>query len=173
MGSYHWWRTAKRITKLAPVKDVMPDLTGSTCKNNHTDNIATTDSEKADLARFFASQCSKGETVRNNCSAPYPFPEDYSSFSFPSISEEVVVRRLQHLPVFKATGDKMITNRVLGETAPFIAASLTFIFNFSLKTSIFPEHWKTGFVCPLYKQRGDPSQPTNYWPVSCYMLLAR
>ena len=168
LGSYHWWRTAKRITKLAPVKNVMPDLTGSTCKNNNnTDNIATTDSEKADLlARFFASQCSGGETVQNNCSAPYPLPEDYPSFSFPSISEEVVLRRLQHLPVFKATGDKMITNRVLRETAPFIAPSLTFIFNLSLRTSIFPEHWKTAIVCPLYKQRGDPSQPTNYRPVS-------
>ena len=71
--SYHWWRMAKWITKFAPVKSVMPDLTGSSCKNNNnTNNIATTDNEKADLlARFFASQCFEEETVRNNCSAPY------------------------------------------------------------------------------------------------------
>ena len=108
----------------------------------------------------------RGETVKNICSAPYPLPEDYPSFLFPSISEEVVLRLLQDLNVLRATCDKMITNRVLRETAPFITASLIFIFNLSLKSSIFPEHWKTAIVCPLYKQRGDPSQPTNYRPVS-------
>ena len=55
---------------------------------------------------------------------------------------------------------------VLRETAPVIASSLTHIYNLSLTTATFPSDWKRAIVCPIFKNRGEKSDPSNYRPIS-------
>ena len=66
----------------------------------------------------------------------------------------------------KASGCTAISNRVLRETAPVIASSLTHIYNLSLTTATFPSDWKRAIVCPIFKNRGEKSDPSNYRPIS-------
>lgn len=49
---------------------------------------------------------------------------------------------------------------------------LLFIFNLILKTSVFPDVWKIARVCPVLKS-GDPSQMTNYRPISILCNFAK
>ena len=107
----------------------------------------STDSEKANmLAKFFADQCSaRNGRVCEITGAPYPLPEKHPTFSCPNIPDHNILRRLKRLAVHKASDNKLITNRLLRETAPFIAASLTHIFYLSLSTC-FPQQWKVAVI---------------------------
>ena len=97
---------------------------------------------------------------------PFPLPRDHPTFEFTPISETTVLAKLPKLPIFKATGCNQITNRFLRNTAAVIAPSLTYLFNLSIKSSEFPTKWKTAKVTPIFKQKGQRSNPTNYRPIS-------
>ena len=59
-----------------------------------------------------------------------------------------------------------ISNRVLRETALFIARSLTYLFNISIINRVFPAESKSAVVKPVFKNRSSSREPTNYLPVS-------
>ncbi len=160
-GSHRWWQHAKGLSKISTPGLLIPDL-------EQDDELATTPEEKADLlAQFFSTQCSDPDVVSPyEAGAPYPLPADHPTFEFPPISEQAVLKRLQNLSVYKSSGCRTISNRVLKETAPFVANSLTYLYNLSLNTGIFPEEWKAALITPIYKQRGQPQNPTNYRPIS-------
>ena len=40
------------------------------------------------------------------------------------------------------------------------------IYNLSLTTATFPSDWKRAIVCPIFKNRGEKSDPSNYRPIS-------
>ena len=98
----------------------------------------------------------------------------HATFSFPNIPEHTILRRLERLTVHKSSNNKLITNRLLRETAPFIAASLTHIFNLSLSTSGFPQQRQTERISPLL-QRGQSDDPiaTNYRPISLVPAIGK
>ena len=68
----------------------------------------------------------------------------------------------------KATGLDNISAKLLRECPDLIAESLTYIFNQSLLTSIFPDEWKSAGVTPLYKNFGKRNDTTNYRPISVW-----
>ena len=109
------------------------------------------------------------------CGAPFPLPQHHPSFTFPEISELSVFRKLQRLSPFKSTGDMFITNQLLRETAPVISTSLAYLYNLSLKTTVFPSQWKCAKVTPIFKNRGDPSNPgpSNYRTVSLLNAIGK
>ena len=61
----------------------------------------------------------------------------------------------------------------LRECPDLIAESLTYIFNQSLLTGIFPDEWKSARVTPLYKNSGKRNDPTNYRPISVIPVVAK
>ena len=58
-----------------------------------------------------------------------------------------------------------ISSRILKISAPYVLSSLTFIFNKSLLTGIFPERLKFSEVKPIHK-KGDSTDISNYRPIS-------
>ncbi len=169
-GSRHWWQKAKSAAKIskANASTTIPDL-----EENNV--IATTPTQKSDmLATFFARQCSTPTPDSNDTAGcPYPRPKDHPTFEFPPISEQIVLRQLLKLSLFKSSGCRIITNRVLKETAPFVASSLTYLYNLSINTEVFPEEWKSAVVTPIFKNRGKPQDPTNYRPISLLSSVSK
>ena len=100
---------------------------------------ANTDTGKAEhLARFFAGQCSSESLNEDlDIGAPYPSKINKPIFDFQPISESLVLHLLQTLSTSKAYGCTVLTNWVLREFAPFIAPSLTYLYNFSVSTDTF------------------------------------
>ena len=76
-----------------------------------------------------------------------------------------MLKRLSTLNVWKACGNDGIPNRVLMECAAALAGPLTHIFNLSLQSGQFPDHWKKGAITPLFKHKGSRCDPTCYRPV--------
>ena len=125
------------------------------------------------LASFFSAQCSNEDQAPPSCGAPFPLPPNHPLFEFPPISEGAVLAHFQQLSHFKASGASPINNQVLREIALFISPSLTYLFNLSIRTCRFPAAWKGATVIPLYKQRGSPSSPSNYRPVSLLPAIGK
>ena len=63
-------------------------------------------------------------------------------FTIPEVSKETVEKFLKHIDVSKATGCDNIGPHLLKIAAPYIAESVTYICNQSIKTLQFPEKWK-------------------------------
>ena len=61
---------------------------------------------------------------------------------------------------------------MLKSTVHTIAKPLCLLFNRSLKDCLFPCSWKIANVLPLYK-KGDPSQVSNYRPVSLLSCVSK
>ena len=107
--------------------------------------------------------------------APLPLPENHPTFdfNFPPISDLTVLHTLQHLPVNKSTADPLLTNLDLRECAPVITPPVSYLFNLSVSTGVFPAMWKQATVVPLFKNRGKAEDPTNYRPVSLLPVLGK
>lgn len=82
-------------------------------------------------------------------------PDDIS-FDMPLLNKDKVLKFLNGLDVSKSTGTDDVGPRLLKMAAPFVADSLTYICNLSIKTSTFPDKWKEAKVKPLHK-----AGPTN------------
>ena len=59
------------------------------------------------------------------------------------------------------------------ECAPFLTPSVSYIFNLSVTTGVFPAVWKQATVIPLYKNRGTAEDPSNYRLVSLLPALGK
>ena len=162
-GSRTWWTKAKRLSRISTPQTSLPTL-----KCPETDTIADTPPEKAELlANFFATQCtSPTPPMTFPVGAPYPLPEEHPMFDFPLITEHTVMRCLRRLPPSKSSGCSVLSHRVLREIAPAVCASLTYLYNLSIKTGTFPNDWKTAVVTPIFKNRGKTENPSNYRPIS-------
>ena len=63
--------------------------------------------------------------------------------------------------------------KLLRLASPAIAYSLTHIFNLSICQGVLPADWKTARVTPIFKNKGDKSDPNNYRPISVIPIVAK
>ena len=82
---------------------------------------------------------------------------------------EEVILLCRDIECLKSSGMDEISSRICKDAFLALPEQLTFLFNSSLETGIFPEAWKRAKVVPIYKggNRGDVS---NYRPVSLLPL---
>ena len=97
---------------------------------------------------------------------------DAVQFTLHAISTETVRWELEHLTDRKTTNDKHIIP-MLRVTADLISESIATIFNRSIATSSFPTEWKTATVTPVFKGKGDASDPNTYRPISILSVIPR
>ena len=95
-----------------------------------------------------------------------------STFSFIPVTQAYVLRNINCLSPGKATGLDNIQVRLLKLSAPSIAASLAYLFNFSLRVGVFPDQWREAKVSPIFK-KGSKLDPGNYRPVSVLPAISK
>ena len=159
-----WWRLVKQFYK----------ANNSTQSLNHplivNDNILTTSKDRANaLNNFFAEQ-----TVleNNNTILPPLDPLLSGSLNTININTCMVKEMLQILKTSKSTGPDGINPKILKNTSESIAPSLSKIFNYSLKSGVFPDSWKIAQVTPLFK-KGESHLVKNYRPISLLNILSK
>ena len=87
-------------------------------------------------------------------------------FKFNQIVSETIRKCLLTLSQNSSLDVLDFDSRLLRLSAFYIAESLTTIFNLSINTSIVPSDWKYARVTPMYKGKGDISNPSNFRPIS-------
>lgn len=66
-----------------------------------------------------------------------------------------------------------ISYKLLKSISKHILRPLNIIFQQSLHSGIFPSVWKHSVVMPLYKGKGEKSQPTSYRPISLSSCIGK
>ena len=94
------------------------------------------------------------------------------SFDIPFITTDKVLKYLKDLDVKKSTGTDEIGPRLLKLASPFIAESLAFICNLSIRRGSFPDKWKEAKVKPLHKG-GPTNDLNNFRPISILPVLSK
>ena len=122
----------------------------------------------------FSTICSKISSSVQNGFKPiesYVKPSK-SKFEFSVISAETNQNLLATLSVSKAYGLDRISARILKYAGPVISLPLSYIFNKSIVSAIFPDNWKNAKVFPVYKgnSRNDPN---NYRHISVLPVVAK
>lgn len=88
------------------------------------------------------------------------------------ITENDIIKAIRKLKNKMTSGPDQIPSFLVKDCAIIIAIPLCILFNLSLKTSQFPDMWKTAKVCPILKS-GDPSVVDNYRPISVLCNFAK
>ena len=109
------------------------------------------------------------EKLKEFCQAKLPAD---TKFVIPPVQKEKVLKFLTHIDINKATGTDMIGPRLLKLAAPYIVDEITFICNYSISKSVFPNKWKEAKVTPLYKN-GPKEEVNNYRPISILPILSK
>ena len=112
---------------------------------------------------------SNHDKLRDYCNER--IPEDVS-FDIPFITTDKVLKYLKDLDVKKSTGTDEIGPRLLKLASPFIAESLAFICNLSIRRGSFPDKWKEAKVKPLHKG-GPTNDLNNFRPISILPVLSK
>ena len=93
--------------------------------------------------------------------------EDMLNFSSVSRAEvEMLVRKIN---ISKSSGINLLSSRLLKDSFLALSDKLTFLFNLSIRTNIFPTQWKKALVIPIPKT-GNPHKEENYRPISLLPL---
>ncbi len=93
-----------------------------------------------------------------------------TSFEIPLVNHETI--ELNGLEDSKAVGLDGIPPKLFRLSASAISQPLTYILNQSIKTTIFPDEWKTAKVVPLHKK--DSTQlRENFRPISVLSTLSK
>lgn len=95
-----------------------------------------------------------------------------SKFNFNLISETDCIKAICKLNPSKPLGPSWIPAWALKDAKKFIAPHLTFLINYSIMESEFPNKLKKANVSPVHK-KGDKTDPLNYRPISVTSALSK
>ncbi|XP_063913193.1 uncharacterized protein LOC135129854 [Zophobas morio] len=123
---------------------------------------------------FYNDECNSDPNIIVNSFAHYfksvfidssPLTDDViftkvnNTVSVTYISEDEIIKELKRMKNSMTSGPDSIPSFLLKDCAHVLSKPLLHIFNIMLKSSTFPN------ICPVLK-KGDPSQVTNYRPIS-------
>ena len=90
------------------------------------------------------------------------------------ITEQEILRSINNLKINKACASDLILNEFLKYSKTKMLTALTKLFNLVF-SGFIPEEWSQGIIrSPIYKNKGDKSNPDNYRGItilSCFGKL--
>ncbi len=78
------------------------------------------------------------------------------------ITPDEIRRCIGKLKNGKSPGNDNIINEYIKCTQDMLCPAYVKLFNKILDTGVFPSEWLTGVIIPLYKNKGDATDPSNY-----------
>ena len=123
-----------------------------------------------EFGAYFSSVVGSVDVGSSDACAKLPWCE--SAFRFDAIDEEDVLKLLEGLDPNKAVGVDGISGKILRAVAPGVSASLTSLFNASIRSGQIPREWKSAHVTPVFKS-GDSELVGNYRPVSVLPVVVK
>ena len=132
------------------------------------------DSEKAEtFNQYFTKQMSISNNIADLPTLP-PFSHITDErLSSVDVNKADVLRYLRHINIHKSYGPDGISNHILKFCADSLYKPLTKLFNFSLLNGKYLSQWKISNVCPVFKQKGDKRDISNYRPIALLSTISK
>ena len=132
----------------------------------------TLDKDKAQLLNdYFASQTqldvSTTHVFQNSEARSVP------ALDMITVNEREVLSLINSLDSNKSAGPDRIPTKLLKFAAVLISDPMAKLFNKSLRDGVFPNSWKIANIKPIFKNKGSPSSPTNYRPISLLSCISK
>ena len=136
------------------VQDIGNDACIVGCSDGDIDSIVSTHCDHSSIKYI------KEEIVAN------------SSFSFSTVSTDIIFKKLQKLNPRKATGIDGIPPKLIKLGANQLTGPLHYIINKCILSGVFPTALKCAQVTPVFK-KGDEWDKKNYRPISVLPCLSK
>jgi hypothetical protein len=94
-------------------------------------------------------------------------------FNFGKIHEPLIIEHLSKINPKSAPGCVNIEAIVFKECAIRLAPDLTKLFNLCIENNTIPDDWKTAYITPIYKGKGNKSALDNYRPISIISPISK
>lgn len=89
------------------------------------------------------------------------------------ISEDDILTEISLLKNGNSQGPDSIPSCFIKNCKYSLLTPLSIIYNNSLKTHNYPQIWKTTFITPIYKEKGNINQASNYRPIAIISQFAK
>ncbi len=89
------------------------------------------------------------------------------------ITEDEVSNAIKNLKNGKAAGIDDFVNEYFKYSTPALISIYCKLFNVVFNTGVVPESWSNGIICPIYKNKGDASDPDNYRAITLISCLGK
>lgn len=89
------------------------------------------------------------------------------------IEEDELKKGLKSLKNNKSTGPDGILNEQIKATFPIMKNIYLQLFNVIFDTGCFPKTWAQGLIVPIYKKKGNKTDPNNYRGITLISCLAK
>ncbi|MCG8034442.1 MAG: reverse transcriptase family protein [Candidatus Thiodiazotropha taylori] len=109
---------------------------------------------------------------QNNDDTPVNFNLEHSNetLNSPFTTKEISIC-ISKLKNSKSPGHDDILNEYIKLTADIMTPTYVSLFNIILKTGFIPEDWAIGKIRPIYKNKGEVTDPNNYRPITILSCL--
>jgi len=125
------------------------------------------------LNDFFSSVYKQAPSLRDN--TPFTMPNKSfvsDAFFLRPLTNDEVLNAMTCLSNSQAVGSDGFNLLVLKENFSFISKQLTYIFNLSFSSGVFPSLLKNAIVTPVFKA-GSSTEPGNYRPISILTTFSK
>ena len=89
------------------------------------------------------------------------------------VTETEIMSCIKNLKNGKCPGTDEIINEYIKISCPVLLPIYVKLFNMILDTGNIPESWLIGVIKPLYKNKGDPTLPENYRPITILSCMGK
>ena len=100
-------------------------------------------------------------------------PSSSHEFQFKPVTQAEVLGYLEKLENKSKADVVNIDSKLLYIARHAVVASLTEMFNHTLRNGVIPAEWKRARVTPIYKGKGSKDDNSNYRPVSVISFIAK
>ncbi|MCW4343918.1 MAG: reverse transcriptase family protein [Candidatus Thiodiazotropha endolucinida] len=143
---------------------------------NATDN--KTKDDEIELKTFYDFFKNLNQQDGDNDETPFERPNidltDDEELINSSITESEILACIKSLKNNKSSSNDNIINEYIKSTVDTFLPTYVSLFNLIFDTGLIPDSWLEGIIRPIYKNKGDPHDPSNYRPItilSCFGKL--
>ena len=143
---------------------------------NQSDQVSKCSVNIDDMYHFLRSMNETERTDSYNMEQPnFECEETSCEILDSTITEEEILSAVKKLKNNKSPGcDQVLNEHIVSTIVTCIFLPLyVMLFNIIYDTGIVPDEWLIGIVKPVYKNKGDPTQPENYRPITLLSCLGK
>ena len=89
------------------------------------------------------------------------------------ITDFEISKAIRDLKLGKAAGHDEILNEYFKNAKDILLPLLVKLFNIIFETGMFPSSWLYGRIRPIFKNKGDSSNPENYGPITIFSCFSK